>query len=200
MPVELSLLINLWCFKIISQESRLRGPHNLLWQFQQKVAQSLQHSTIWIQALRQSKPRNWSGQLAHKFGIQSSRLGSPPQFKNRKSRCRELKRQARTATPDPEPGIHPTNWAPKTKWQLVADATLHLGPEEKWSFSPVVTWFYPCIFWLYFSSLRFSRVFPTITWLWVCLMQSSVLITCGPIFRGQTFLVTWPHQHILGAW
>ena len=56
--------------------------------------------------------------------------------------------------------------------------------------------FFGCIF----PHWDLAVFLPTITWLWVCLMQSSVLITCGPIFRGQTFLVTWSHQHILGAW
>ena len=71
----------IFCFEIIFHDYE---DHITLLQFQQQVAQSLQHSSIWIQAPRQSKPRNWPGQLVHKFGTQNPRLGSPPHFKTGK--------------------------------------------------------------------------------------------------------------------
>ena len=159
-PVELNLLINLLHRNNLS---RLWGPHNLV-----AISATSCSVTAAFLNMNSGPAPEQAPKLARPAGPQirhpKSQAWQPPSFQNRKTRWNGTAHLPRAPTisthRDTRPGARdlPQKLGSKTKRQLVADAAFHPGPEQKLSFSPVLTWFYPCIFWLYFSSLRFSRV------------------------------------------
>lgn len=203
MPVELNLWINLL---LRDNLSRLWGPHNLV-----AISATSCSVTAAFLNMNSGPAPEQAPKLARPAGPQirhpKSQAWQPPSFQNRKTRWTgtappaespQDKHAPRHQTRSP--GSAPKIGLQKQKdswWQMQHSTRVR---NKNYLFLPSSLGSTHAFFGCIFPHWGLAVFLLTITWLWVCLMQYSVLITCGPVLRGQTFLVTWPHQHILGAW